>query len=106
MNFDSLVIFFRESWHPILLFCVCVEAPVGAAMDDLGREILRLSGEIRAVEQMLVEVYGIAPVSAAAPGLVVSREHWLGSKLEHILCRLLVLAASTAMPAVRAPRPD
>ena len=47
-------------------------------MDDLDKEIRRLAGEIRALEQMLVEVCGGVPPLApeVAPGLGVACARW------------------------------
>lgn len=76
-------------------------------MDDLNREIRRLAGEIRAVEEMLVEVYGLAPVTPAVAAELGSAwaRIWRGL-YQRVGRPLASLVESGDMFPVRAPQPD
>src|SRR5919204_1669527 len=72
-------------------------------MDDLDKEIRRLAGKIRALEQMLVEICGVPPLATElAPGLGVACARWLRPAFRH-LWRWLVHVSERAIPA---PQPD
>ena len=76
-------------------------------MGNLDREIRRLAQEIRAVEEMLVEAYGLAPV---APATVAERgSAW--TRRWRALCQrvyesLVSVAESGDIFPGRAPQPD
>ena len=76
-------------------------------MNDLDREIRRLGGEIRSVEDMLVEAYGLTAVTPAVAAELGST--W--ARRLRALCqrasRPLDWAAELGEPLpVRAPQPD
>lgn len=76
-------------------------------MGDLDREIRRLAGEIRAVEEMLVEVYGltsVTPVVAADLGSAWVRR--LRALYRRARPPLASLTESGDLLGVRAPQPD
>ncbi len=76
-------------------------------MDDLDREIRRLATEIRAVEQMLVEVCGLAPVTpAVAAGFGPTWSRKLRSWCQRACRSLAQVPESGGRLAVRAPQPD
>ena len=76
-------------------------------MYDLDKEIRRLAGEIRAVEEMLVEVYGLTPVTPAVAAEFGSAWVHRLRALYHSACRPLAsFMESGDMLAVRAPQPD
>jgi len=76
-------------------------------MGHLDREIRRLGEEIRAVEEMLVEAYGLAPVT---PAIIAERgSSWTrgGRALyQRVYESLALVAESGDMFPVRAPQPD
>ena len=76
-------------------------------MDNLDREIRRLAGEIRAVEQLLVEVYGLTPVTAAVAARYGSAWACRVRSLYQRACRSVArVAGSDALLAVRTPQAD
>jgi len=79
----------------------------GTAMDDLGREIRRLAEEIRHVEEILVEAYGLAPVTPAVAAQLGSAWVRRWRALYRRAHRSLVpTVGSSDMFRVRAPQPD
>jgi len=76
-------------------------------MDHLDGEIRRLGEEIRAVEEMLVEAYGLAPVTPAITvDLGSAWVHRLGEWCQRARQSLASLMGSGNMLPVRAPQPD
>lgn len=76
-------------------------------MDNLDREIRRLASEIRAVEQMLVEVCGMTPVTpAVAAGCGPTWARRVRSLYERACRSLAPVPESGGMLAVRPPQPD
>jgi len=74
-------------------------------MNNLDREIRRLAGEIRAVEEILVEACGLTPVTARAGYASI----WIGrirSWCERVYRAVGELAGSKPLLAVRVPQPD
>jgi len=76
-------------------------------MNDLEKEIRRLGGEIRAVEDMLVEAYGLTPVTPAVEAELGSA--W-ARRLRGLYQRawqpLASLMESGDLFPARAPQPD
>ena len=73
----------------------------------LDKEIRRLGEEIRAVEEMLVEAYGLTPVTAAVaadPGSAWARR--LRAFYQRACRALVPIAESGDLFPVRAPQPD
>jgi len=76
-------------------------------VDNLDREIRRLASEIRAVEQMLVEVCGLTPVTTAvAAGYASTWARRVRSLCQRACRSVAQVAGSDAMLAVRTPQPD
>jgi hypothetical protein len=77
-------------------------------MDDLDKRIRRLASEIQAVEQMLVEAYGLTPVTPAiATGFGPTWTRRLLRSWYQRACRPLAPVSETGgMFAGRAPQPD
>jgi len=76
-------------------------------MDDLDREIHRLAGEIRAVEEMLVEACGLTPVTPAVAAELGSTWPRRVRSWYQRACRSLThVTESGDLLAVRAPQPD
>jgi len=76
-------------------------------MKNLDTEIRRLAGELRAVEQMLVEACGLTPVIGhGATACVMAGTGWMRSWSQRAYQRLARLRASEAMLAVHTPQPD
>jgi len=76
-------------------------------MVDLEREIRRLAGEIRAVEEMLVEVYGLTPITpAVAADLGSAWVRRLQALYRRIHRPLASLTQSGDIFGVHAPPPD
>ena len=76
-------------------------------MDDLDKQICRLASEIQAVEQMLVEAYGLTPVTPAiAKGFGPTWARRLRSWYQRACQPLAPFPKSDGMLAVRAPQPD
>ncbi len=76
-------------------------------MGDLDREIRRLAGEIRAVEEVLVEVYGLTPVTpAVAADLGSAWVRRLGALYRRARRPLASFTGSSDLFGVRAPQPD
>jgi len=76
-------------------------------MDHLDREIRWLGEEIRAIEEMLVEAYGLAPVTSASVaehGSAWTRR-WQ-ALYQRVYESLASLAEGGDMFPVRAPQPD
>jgi hypothetical protein len=76
-------------------------------MEDLDREIRQLAAEIRAVEAMLVEAYGLAPVAPAVgahPGSGWARR--LRALCRRACRRLASLMESGDLFALRSPLRD
>jgi hypothetical protein len=76
-------------------------------MGHLDREIRRLGQEIRALEEMLVEAYGLAPVT---PAIVAERgsawtRRWR-ALYQRVYQSLPLVAESGDIFPVRAPQPD
>jgi hypothetical protein len=78
----------------------------GEEMVDLDEQIRWLASEIQAVEQMLVEAYGLTPVMPAiATGIGPTWARRLRSWYRRA-CQPLALFPESGMLAVRAPQPD
>jgi hypothetical protein len=76
-------------------------------MDDLDREIRRLVGEIEALEQMLVEVCGLTPVTpAVAAGVGPACARRVRAWYQRACLKLAAVAESVVTLRARAPQPD
>jgi len=80
---------------------------IAKAMDDLDKQIRRLASEIQSVEQMLVEAYGLTPVT---PDIATrSGPTWAGklrSWYQRACQPLTLFPERGGVFAVRAPQPD
>lgn len=75
-------------------------------MEDLDKQIRQLAGEIQAVEQMLVEAYGLTPVT---PQIATGFDPTWAARLRswyQRACQPLTLFPERGMLAARAPQPD
>ena len=73
---------------------------------DLNKEIRRLGKEIRAVEELLIEAYGLAPVTPVAANLGSGLAYRLAAWCQRVRQSLASLTESGNMLPGRAPQPD